>query len=389
MTLPTPPTLHGPTTHAKRGIYTLGNDVVFDQLVALLNSIEVHLGPDIPVLICPYDDRMDRVREAIRYRPNVSIFDDQEAIARWDEFTIQIWKHHPIAKTAWQTDDGLKVHRMGVHRRFVGLDGPFEHYIYLDADILVLDSLEKIFAPLATHDWVVYDFQHTDPTHVFNVNSPMLEDYFGKAGDDASTGQMAQGIYSNIFCSGMYASRSGLFSPDQCEQFIQQLADGEADMLYHMAPDQTILNYMVLRSNASVYNLAHHLPPDQVTGCCVTSPHFQSPTPIRPPTSSASDTSPASPSPNAFPASDSCSDPTLYDRHTPLTYLHYIGISSKIFARLCSGENLDFPYRDLFLHYRYLHEPERYPAFQGQAKPYNPPLNFKTKVMRKLGLVRA
>ncbi|MEM9216064.1 MAG: hypothetical protein AAGD25_17170 [Cyanobacteria bacterium P01_F01_bin.150] len=379
----------GVPIRAKRGIYTLGNDVVFDQLVALLNSIEVHVGSDMPVMICPYDDRMDRIREEISRRPNVSIFDDQDAIARWDEFTTRIWKTHPIASIEWQKEDGFEVHRMGVHRRFVGLDGPFDRYVYLDADILVLDSLEKIFAPLDIYDWVVYDFQHTDPTHVFNVKSPLLAQYFGIDGDNTdklkltqephqrtiqqNIQQANQYIKSNIFCSGMYASRSGLFSPDQYEQFIQQLASGEADMLYHMAPDQTILNYMVLRANASVYNLAHQLPPDQVTGCCVTSSHFQAPTPILPPLDAP--ISPASPL------------PTLHDRLTPLTYLHYIGISSKVFARLCAGENIECPYRDLFLYYRYLHEPDRYPIFRGKAQPHNPPPSFTSKVMRKLGLV--
>lgn len=36
---------------AKRGIYTLANDVVLDQLVALLNSIERNVGKDIPVCV--------------------------------------------------------------------------------------------------------------------------------------------------------------------------------------------------------------------------------------------------------------------------------------------------------------------------------------------------
>ena len=35
------------------GIYTLANDRVFDQLVALLNSIEVNISPDIPVCVIP------------------------------------------------------------------------------------------------------------------------------------------------------------------------------------------------------------------------------------------------------------------------------------------------------------------------------------------------
>ncbi|WP_346341672.1 hypothetical protein [[Phormidium] sp. ETS-05] len=76
----------------------------------------------------------------------------------------------------------------------------------------------------------------------------------------------------------------------------------------------------------------------------------------------------------------------VLDRGNPLTYLHYIGISSSIFADLCQGENLDFPYRDVFLHYRYLSEPENRPQFTTKPKPYNPPPTLQERVLRKLGL---
>jgi hypothetical protein len=329
-----------------RCIYILGNDIVFDQVIALLNSIAANVGTQIPILICPYDDRIDRIRAEISQRPNVEIFDDQAAIARWDEFSSRIWHMHPKAQKEWQTENGFKLHRFGCHRRFPSLDGPFDHFIYLDADTLVLNSLENVFELLHQHPWVVYDFQHKDPTHVFDVSSPKLAQYFS---DDE--------IHRNIFCSGMYASRSGIFTPEQCDRLLQYLADGEIELLYHMAPDQTILNYMVMRSRIPVYNLAHELPSEKVTGCCVTSSHFE---------------------PDGH---------TLCDRGNPLTYLHYIGISSNVFSRLCAGENLNFPYRDLFLHYRYLHEPDQRPTFTGKAKPYNSPPTFRTKLLRKLGLV--
>jgi len=47
------------------GICTLANDQVFNQLVALLNSIEVMLGKDFPVCVYPYDDRTHRQRSAL------------------------------------------------------------------------------------------------------------------------------------------------------------------------------------------------------------------------------------------------------------------------------------------------------------------------------------
>jgi hypothetical protein len=101
--------------------------------------------------------------------------------------------------------------------------------------------------------------------------------------------------------------------------------------------------------------LALNLSPKETTGCCVTSSHFVN------------------------------RNDVLFDGDTRLTYIHYIGLSSSLFTRVCNGENIDFPYRDLFLYYRYLHEPENRPQFTTKAKYYNQPPNLAQKVMAKLG----
>ena len=79
------------------GIYILANDVVFDQLVALINSIEANAGNQYPVSIIPYDDRLERVREEIKHRNNVEIFADASAIKLWEDFSGEIWESHPDA----------------------------------------------------------------------------------------------------------------------------------------------------------------------------------------------------------------------------------------------------------------------------------------------------
>ncbi|NET69682.1 MAG: hypothetical protein F6K62_01070 [Sphaerospermopsis sp. SIO1G2] len=56
----------------ERGIYTLANDTVYDQLVALLNSIEKNIGTHIPVCIIPYNDKLSKVELEINSRPNVT-----------------------------------------------------------------------------------------------------------------------------------------------------------------------------------------------------------------------------------------------------------------------------------------------------------------------------
>jgi Mannosyltransferase putative len=327
------------------GIYILANDVVYDQLVALLNSLEVNGCQQFPICVVPYDDRLEQVRREIQTRDNVTLFEDVDAIARWENFATQVWQTHPSAMKTWQQQGINGVYRMGMHRRFCAFDGPFDKFIYLDADILAMNSLEPFFNQLDRSDWVVYDYQYKDPSHVYNLQSPNLSKIFPQTR-----------VESEIFCAGLYASKRGVFDQERCNWLLSKMQAGEAEILYMNAPDQTILNYMVMRSGISNYNFSRHLPPSEQTGCCVTSPHFEA------------------------------KDQILYDKGNRLIYLHYIGLSSQLFTRLCGGENIDFPYRDVFLHYRYLHEPEKRPTFTTKPKPYNPPPSLTTRVLRKLGI---
>ncbi|HZG38481.1 MAG TPA: hypothetical protein VEZ50_07335 [Nodosilinea sp.] len=313
------------------GICTLGNDRVYDQIVALLNSIEVFAGPEMPVCIYPYDDRVERLRELAQSRPHLTLYDDTASIQRWDAWVEQIWATHPTARQQWDAIGSAGIHRMGTHRRFCAFDGPFDRFIYMDADTLLLSDPIPVFNALNEYDWITYDFQHKDLNHVYDVNSGWLEKLFS-----------AEQVQRQTFCSGFYASRRGLFDSDLGKNILDWLNSGETAVLYPMAPDQTILNYLVMRCGVNSCNLALTLPTEQRTGNSVTSSHF------------------------------TIENHRVYDKGVPLLYLHYIGLSSQLFARLCAGENVDLPYRDVFLHYRYLHNPETCPALLGKlmvAKP--------------------
>ncbi|MBE9168119.1 sugar transferase [Pleurocapsales cyanobacterium LEGE 06147] len=327
------------------GICTLANDYVYDQVLALLNSIEAIVGKEMPVCIYPYNDNTDRLAAEIAKRPNVHLYNDRDSIARWDEFARSAWDTHPTARQIWRKAGSEGYHRFGTHRRYCAFDGPFDRFLYMDADTLLMGSVESIFSQLNNYDCVVYDFQHKDPTHVYTVDSSQLKTIFNP-----------ERIKSEIFCSGFYAAKRGLFPQEKRGRLIAYLRTGEAEILYPMAPDQTLINYMMMRSGCSVYNLALNLPKEEITGCCVTSSHFQT------------------------------RDHILYDKNKRLTYIHYIGFSSHLFARVCTGINIDFPYRDLFLYYRYLHEPEKYPQFTIKTQPFNRSNNLTERIMRKFGL---
>ena len=318
------------------GLCTLANDTVCDQLIALLNSIEIISGSNIPVCIYPFDDQIQLIKAEIVNRPNVFIYEDSASIQRWDKF---------MEAAAPERLNRKKFRLYGAHRRFCAFDGPFEKFIYMDADTLVMNSLEPIFQKLEESDFVVYDFQFRDPTKVYNIQSPKLLEVFDR-----------NRIDSEIFCSGFYASKQGLFDQNTRKWLVAQLHSGDGSILYAGAGEQPLLNYMVMKTGMNSYNFAYSLPDGEKTGCCVSSKHFEE------------------------------RDNILYDKGNRLTYIHYIGVPPDLIRRVCAGENIEFPYRDLFLHYRYLREPEKRPIFTELLKSYTDVCspNLLTRVLRRL-----
>ncbi|TAE58437.1 MAG: sugar transferase [Nostocales cyanobacterium] len=329
------------------GICTLGNDNVLNQIIALLNSIEAIYGQTMPVCIYPYDDNTEKLAEEIINRPYVTLYNQLDSIQKWDQFTKDIWDIHPTAQKHWLEIGVDKYYRLGSHRRYCAFDGPFDRFVYMDADIILMSPLNNIFAQLNHQDWVVYDFQFKDMSHVYSVSSQKLQELF-----------TPERLKTEIFCAGLYATKKDIFTAENRQMILDWLRQGEAEVLFDMAADQTILNYMVMRLGISQYNFALSLPPGTATGNSVTSLHFEN------------------------------RDNILYDKGNRLTYLHYIGLSSKLFNQVCAGENIEFPYRDIFLHYRYLHEPEKRPKFTTKGKAYNAPPSLTTKILRKLGLTK-
>lgn len=330
------------------GIYTLANDVVYDQLVAFLNSVEANAGRDVPVCVIAYNDQVEKVRAEISTRKSVTLLENSDLFTRWEDFSFRVWQTHPTALQTWKAQGvQTKFYRVGENHRYCAFDAdsPFDKFIYMDADTLLLGPVDFVFDRLDQTDFAIYDFQYKDPSHIYNLQSPKLFEVFAR-----------DRIETEIFCSGFYGARRGLLTEEQRDWAIAQLQAGDAEILYPSAPNQSVLNYMVMKLGLTVYNFGLHLPKDQRTGNSVTSPHFEP------------------------------RDNVLYDKGNRLTYLHYIGLSSKLFAKLCAGENIDFPYRDLFLHYRYLHEPEKRPKLAGKGKPYNAPPSLKQRVFKKLGL---
>jgi len=312
------------------GIYILANDVVFDHLVALLNSLEVNGAKDIPVCIIPYDDRMEKVRVEIAIRHNVTLFENTDSIDFWEDFATQAWTSHPKAQKVWQAKGWQQVHCLGMHRKFCCFDGHFDKFVYFDCDTLLMGSLDYIYQKLDEFDWVANDFQYkSDLNYVFNL---------GK-------------LHSHIFCAGWFAAKKGILTRNNSNQLLEKLISGEAEILSLRGTDQPLFNYLVARSGISFYNFAYHQPAG-VTG-------------------------------NHWSSQFDVIDYVLYDKGRRLTYLHYMSISAAKINQLCAGEDVEIPYRNVFLHYRYLKSPEKCPKLKSPSWLVRGYRNAKTFVRQK------
>jgi hypothetical protein len=298
------------------GIYILANDVVFDHLVALLNSLEVNGAKDIPVCIIPYDDRMEKVRVEIATRHHVTLFENTDSIIFWEDFATQVWTSHAKAQRVWKSKGWKPVQCLEMHRKFCCFDGPFDKFIYFDADTLLMGSLDYIYQKLDEFDWVVNDFQYkSDLNYIFDLSSPKLPQVLN-----------IDKLQSHIFCAGWFASKKGVFNRSNCTRFLEELTLAEVEIMSSRGADQSLLNYLVARCKVSFYNFAY-AQPEQVTG-------------------------------NHWSSQFDVIDDVLYDKGRRLTYLHYMSISATKISLLCAGEDVEIPYRDVFLHYRYLKSPE-------------------------------
>lgn len=333
------------------GIYTLANDAIYDQLVALLNSIDANISPTIPVCVIPFDHRLDRVKAEIDVRPNVTLFEHSASINRWETFARQFANVHPDANLAshprWY--DG------SLHRKFAAFDGNFEKFVFFDGDSLAMKPITDVLQKLETYDFVFDDWEHAKPVANAALDMPLIEKTGFLAADD---------IRSQLHCSSFWGSKRGIFDSNELDDLQERLVNhAEAVWVNGQGwwDDAFLFNYMTLRSGRPMFNFTRSTESQERTGNCANADPFV------------------------------VVDQVLYNEQgmKPIHRIHYMGYSSTDFARLCRGEDVNIPFKHIFLHYRFASQPDQKPSIlqaPSLLTQVNRSLQKKTKsLLSKLG----
>ncbi|MBW4537869.1 MAG: hypothetical protein KME43_01845 [Myxacorys chilensis ATA2-1-KO14] len=307
------------------GLYTLANDTVFDQFVALLNSIEQNVGSDIPICVIPYNRNIEKTQREINTRKNVTLFDNWLAIERWDNFFNSVWQFHPRATDSKSSRPGW--YGGFVHRKFAAFDGRFDQFIFYDADTLAMKPIDDMVSQLQDYDLIFNDWEHAKRRDLTELNLDVIE--------PAIALQEAE-IRPLLHCDSFFAARRGMFNDATLMQLKQRLVDGqELNWIRDRSwwSSSGMFNYLTLAQECTMFNFTLSPNGSDRTGNCANADPFIN------------------------------QDNVLYNKDglKPIHRIHYMSYASKDFARLCEGEDVDIPHKDVFLHYRFLKSPEQKP----------------------------
>ncbi|MBW4521177.1 MAG: methionine synthase [Scytolyngbya sp. HA4215-MV1] len=275
----------------RRGIYIVANDKVGENAIALLNSIRFY-DPDTEVFLIPFNDEHQTVFAELQKRHNVQLFPDLDFLNQFTDTIANIFDRDFLALP----------NKM---RKLVAWSGPLDEFLYIDTDIIVFEKIANVMDHLAEAEFLCCDF-HFKGRGLNDVFSSLVKE---------------QGLFSDeqlqdVFNSGFWASKKSALPLERMVELLRECAaHREYFDFSRQTTDQPIMNYLVLRSMPRRVNLVKLRANEP--GSWAGSPNFQE------------------------------KDHILYDRGTPLRYLHWAGTPMK------AGS----PYRELWEHYRYLHEP--------------------------------
>jgi hypothetical protein len=181
-----------------------------------------------------------------------------------------------------------------------------------------------MYEKLEEYDFVFDDWEHAKPDKVAALKLSMIEE----------SGQFtAAEVRPKLHCSSFFGSKRGLFDPATLSEFKQKLIDQREVEWINGVSEAFLFSYMTLRYNRPLYNFTLSPNWQDRTGNCADADPFVA------------------------------IDRVLYNQQglKPIHRIHYMNYSASDFARLCQGEDVSISYKDVFLHYRFLKQPERRP----------------------------
>lgn len=205
------------------GVYFIANDDVVDQAIAFLKSFR-RFNPTLPLCLIPF------------------AANDSQVAALHREYSFSVWRDHELLDRCDWLSRLFHGRTLGHYRKFVTWSGPFERFIYIDCDTVVLRSLNVVFGLLDRFD-VVSAFS----------DDPGSRHWVWRDSIDRTRALTAEqaGFAAN---TGFFGSRRGFLPLDR----VIDRAPAALALAEHMeltCYEQPVLNFMIVTSGGRYTSL--------------------------------------------------------------------------------------------------------------------------------------
>jgi len=215
-----------------RGIYILTNDATLDHAIALLSSIRAR-DSATPIVMIPYDDRSQQAATVLGRHFGVTPYEDTDLLEGIDSAV----RRNFGADFFW---------RPTMFRKQAAWFGPFDEFLYLDADIVVFERVIDNLDHLSDCDFLCCDNQHEHEGGLrYIFTSEILVDRV-----------FARDVLRDVFNGGWWASKKGVLKEEDLWANLEECARHRDYFDFATGVcDQPILNYLVLKRLARRRNL--------------------------------------------------------------------------------------------------------------------------------------
>ncbi len=316
------------------GIYILASDAQYDQLIALVNSIEANVSAELPICVIPANHATLRIQDFIAERENLSLFSDTVSMARWESFATNVWQALPVVHQLSQRY-ARNYGEPELFRKFCAFDGPFEKFAFFDVASLAMKPLDDCWAKLDEYDFVVDDWNHAKPASVSAFDRTIVT--------RAVASSLEINLNNRVHSSSWFASKRGVIDEAAMavlrDRLINQAEVRWMNALNWWNSDE-LFCYMTLRcaeQPSSLFNYTLSSVTTERTGNCAMGDSLM---PVGPMLYCVAEP----PEPRGL---------------KPIHRVDFRHYSSYYFSLLCEGESVAVPFDYIFLHYRYLHQQKR------------------------------
>jgi hypothetical protein len=205
-------------------VYFLADDFASEWAIALLNSLDTY-APTCSIWCIPFSEEitvLKRLASKFRFR----IYGER-SLLELDSIGRSLFPKHYSGRMA------------GTFRKFAAFWGPLKHFVYFDADIVILDDVQPLFTTLLTADYDLL-YAHSDLNKAYKPG-PFRE-------------RMVREYQTHGFNTGAWASTRGQLNLAEIRAFSVEVAPNVDSFTPHL--EQPFFNYCLDRKRTRMQSFA-------------------------------------------------------------------------------------------------------------------------------------